>query len=723
LLDAFDLIPTGGVDLEPFAAALLVPIVAWGLFRLHLGDIVPVAHESIVSGLQDSILVLDDQDRILAVNPAAQALMGAMPDTVVGKAVATIWPEWQHCMTGASDDVEGHWEWTRKGCDRPRTYDVHVSKIQDGKNTTVSRVVTLHDMTEHKETEREVRDRRRYLEGVLEAAPDAIVTLDAEGRVVEWNSAAVHLFGHSAAEATGQSIDALITGPAAQEAVRALARNAFGEKGLPPAKTVYHCRSGSPVYVIAAGAPIGADGELIGAVILFTDISEHKRLENELRGLNEELERRVAERTSKLRQINDELLSTIGEYEQAQSELLRRNRELLSLQAAVTATASSLDLPFVLDTVTWEMASMLGVEQCAVLHLDEETGVLSVLARHDAASGENACSIETYVLDEHPARRWVLEERTALQVTIGQPNADAAEVRHMRQRGAQCLLMQPMVFQDRVVGIVEITDGRSHRTFTAQEVSMAQLFANQAASAIENARLYERAQQEIAERLRIEERITASLREKEVMLKEIHHRVKNNLQVISSLLHLQARGIEDQDVLETLQESQHRVRSMALIHEKLYRSEDLARVDFGSYVQDLATFLFRSYRSRRGAVHLSVDADGVSLPIDAAVPCGLIINELVSNALKHAFSDGREGEIRVTLGADAARRIRLTISDNGVGFPAEVDYRETPSLGLQLVNTLVDQLDGEIELYNGKGSRFEITFAAPEAALVPVGNN
>ena len=181
----------------------------------------------------------------------------------------------------------------------------------------------------------------------------------------------------------------------------------------------------------------------------------------------------------------------------------------------------------------------------------------------------------------------------------------------------------------------------------------------------------------------------------------------NNL---SSLLNLQSRCIEDQSVLELFQESQNRVRSMALIHEKLYRSQDLARINFAEYIRNLATHLVRSYRANSGPVSLKVDANDVSLSIDAAVPCGLIINELVSNSLKYAFKDGREGEIRIELRSDRDRQVTLIVADNGVGFPKDLDFRYTESLGMQLVNTLTNQLDGTVELHSNGGTEFKITF-------------
>jgi PAS domain S-box-containing protein len=217
---------------------------------------------------------------------------------------------------------------------------------------------------------------------------------------------------------------------------------------------------------------------------------------------------------------------------------------------------------------------------------------------------------------------------------------------------------------------------------------------------------------DITERVRAEKQLEASLQEKEVLLKEIHHRVKNNLQVISSLLYLQSKSIEGQEALEMFQESQDRVRSMALVHERLYQSPDLARIDFAEYVRNLASYLFRSYGVHSNLIQLRINVDDVSLGIDMAVPCGLILNELVSNSLKHAFPNGREGEIRIELCSGDDNELALVVSDNGVGFPKDLDFRGMESLGLQLVNTLVDQLGGTIELDRSDGTAFEIVFTA-----------
>jgi two-component sensor histidine kinase len=234
---------------------------------------------------------------------------------------------------------------------------------------------------------------------------------------------------------------------------------------------------------------------------------------------------------------------------------------------------------------------------------------------------------------------------------------------------------------------------------------------------------------------RAEDALRASLREKEVMLKEIHHRVKNNMQVISSLVSLQADGSQDMTLRGTLQDVRDRVRSMALVHEKLYQSSSLAQVEFAEYARSLLNYLWRAHGTVAAQVRLSLDLQPVPLSIETAVPCGLILNELAGNALKHAFSKrhaetrregkgekGRRGEeengegseVRVTLGTDSDGRVTLRVSDNGSGLPAGVDWRNSRSLGLRLVQMLTGQIGGTVEVATreGEGTQFEVTFGA-----------
>jgi PAS domain S-box-containing protein len=215
---------------------------------------------------------------------------------------------------------------------------------------------------------------------------------------------------------------------------------------------------------------------------------------------------------------------------------------------------------------------------------------------------------------------------------------------------------------------------------------------------------------DISDRKQKEARILSALKEKDLMLGEIHHRVKNNLQVVCSLLDLQSPGVQDRASLNLLKECQNRVRSMAMIHQMLYESKDFVQVDFRSFLDNLVPSLVAAYGSDPDRIALSIDAVEVRLPINMAIPCGLVVNELISNALKHAFPGNRAGEIAIYLASDPADLVVLSVSDNGVGLPEDCDIELATTLGLQLVTLFADQLGAEMAIHRSNPTRFELRF-------------
>jgi PAS domain S-box-containing protein len=214
---------------------------------------------------------------------------------------------------------------------------------------------------------------------------------------------------------------------------------------------------------------------------------------------------------------------------------------------------------------------------------------------------------------------------------------------------------------------------------------------------------------DITERKLAEEKIEKSLKEKTILLQEIHHRVKNNLQIIASLLNLQSRRIKDKEALEMFQATRKRVFSMALVHERLYKSKDFARVDFRKYIKEMTVHLLSFHRDKMEKVRFEKDIKKTIIDINKAVPLGLILNELITNALKHAFPKNREGKIKIKFNKKGSR-YDLMISDDGIGFPKDLDFRKAESMGLTLITSLVNQIDGEIELDRSKGTSFKIIF-------------
>jgi PAS domain S-box-containing protein len=219
---------------------------------------------------------------------------------------------------------------------------------------------------------------------------------------------------------------------------------------------------------------------------------------------------------------------------------------------------------------------------------------------------------------------------------------------------------------------------------------------------------------EISENKAVQRELANSLKEKELLLKEVHHRVKNNMQVISSLLNIQAETVADSAFTELLGESQQRIKSMSLIHENLYQSDNLLEIDFEDYINMLANSLHRFYSVPGVIVSLDIQVDNVALDIETAVPCGLIINELISNSLKHAFK-GREGkgQIYVHFRSVGCQYV-LTIGDNGGGLPKDFSLDSTSSMGMEIVTILTQQIDGKLNFENNEGAHFEIAFPRKE---------
>ena len=217
--------------------------------------------------------------------------------------------------------------------------------------------------------------------------------------------------------------------------------------------------------------------------------------------------------------------------------------------------------------------------------------------------------------------------------------------------------------------------------------------------------------EDITERKNNEELLKNSLKEKETLLKEIHHRVKNNLQIISSILNLQSENVSDSEALSLFYDSQNRINSMALIHERLYRSSEFEYVDFSTYIEDLTNYLINSHHTELSNIRVNLDIEKINLNIDTAVPCGLIVNELMINSVKHAFPNNSDGKIEIKLSENNnGKNYHLSISDNGIGIKDNIDISKSNTLGLQLVYNLAQQLDGDLLIDNSNGTKFDLYF-------------
>ncbi len=340
------------------------------------------------------------------------------------------------------------------------------------------------------------------------------------------------------------------------------------------------------------------------------------------------------------------------------------------------------------ETVLEQARLLTGSTWGCVCSIDPDTGARTVqaVAGFDRAGSPlrlNAAARELPRLPLHDLRRPRFTNSLARTSAHG-------------DRRTERYLSVPVLLQDRLVGQIELADASRH--YTERDLEAIQRLATLYALALE--------------RREFHDQTVAALREKEVLLREVHHRVKNNLQVISSLLNLQTASVGDEQAVEILRESQNRVRSMAMVHEQLHRSRDLSRIDFGEYVRNLAASLFSSYGIDSSKVALRLNLGAAWFPIDTAIACGLIVQELVSNSLKHAFPGDRKGGIRIDLRLTPPKRWQLVVADDGVGLPGHIKPEDGASLGLKLVRILADQLDAAVACSSDQGTEFRIVFPA-----------
>jgi two-component sensor histidine kinase len=380
-------------------------------------------------------------------------------------------------------------------------------------------------------------------------------------------------------------------------------------------------------------------------------------------------------------------LVDITERKRAEEGIKERTHTIETLNHIMTEGNRATDVQSFAKTVTDLTLELLHFDVCLLFLVDDDVSCANLCH----ATGLPDAAVETIrrvPLDEAPYANLLVDPKPFFV-----DDYETLRLLQVAHLGLKSLAVVPL-YRDKHIGSFNIGSFKRH-IFSQAERELLIAIANEVGVVIT--------------KLQADELIKATLKERETLLKEIHHRVKNNMQIMSSLLSLQAAQSTGPDTIEALNESQRRIRSMALIHEKLYRSGSLAEIDFGDYIKSLVDELLRMYNVPLGVITITTDIENVQLGVDTAIPCALIINELVSNSLKYAFPDGRTGSITVAL-QRANGAYMLTIADDGVGIPADVDFRTTDSLGMQLVVTLVNQLEGTIELNRENGTAFVISF-------------
>ncbi len=622
-------------------------------------------------------------------------------------------------------------------------------------------LIAAIDVALHKQKkEQDALASERRIRELTNALPVVVYEADATGRMTFVNTTAFHLFGYTKEEVeAGMSVFQLVA-DADKERARAVFHRRMSGEDVGREEYTGLRKDGSTFPISVQAVLIRQDGAVVGQRGVILDVTELKQAEEELQiaasfpSENPDPVIRLSG-DGTLLYANNAASKVFGEYpdnlDTAGESLLSLFRDAtadaLQAKAARRIEVSVADQTFEFSAapiVERQHVNFYGADITERKHTEElareHVHTIEVL-NHIMAEGNQAASVESFAetvtnltlkllhfdvgtihLGDDDARWAYLRYATGVPDTVVEairelpldeaPYAgfllepsplfldgrEASRVPHVAELGLESLAVVPLYRYDELIGALNVGSFKRHN-FSQTEKELLIAIGNEVGVVIA--------------KLRADELIRAALNERETLLKEIHHRVKNSMQVISSLLSLQAAKAAP-EAIEVLNESQKQIRSMALIHEKLYRSSSLAEIDFADYVESLIDELLRMYNVPLGAITITVDIENVQLGVDTAIPCALIINELVSNSLKYAFPDRRPGDVTVALQRTNGAHT-LTVGDGGVGFPADVDFRATDSLGMQLVATLVGQLDGTITLDRTKGTTFIITFKPADA--------
>ncbi len=509
-------------------------------------------------------------------------------------------------------------------------------------------------------------------------------------RILDANEALCRMFGYEPAELLSMTLLDLVVAEARGLVLRNAAlqyEQPYEALGLGKDKAAF------PIAIIHKAISYQDYTVALTVVQALNNSKSVEEVQANLQHTRSMLEKKVLESTTQLRYAIERLRLELDERTQMEQEL----RVRVSQQAAVAELGqralAGTDTSVLMAEAASSVAERLKAEYVSILETLPCRSVL--LLRAGAGWPSGLVGQATLEIDPDSQAGYTLLSNRPIIVEDFQAEGRFVEPSlpgNERVRSGASVIIQG---QDAALGVVEVHTTKL-QVFSEDDLHFLQAVANILAMAIE--------------RKRAETQIKEALQEKQVLLKEIHHRVKNNLQIISSLLNLQMDHIDHEWVQEIFRDAQDRVRSIALIHEKLYQSHNLARVDMADYIRDLTGYLFQAHTTGKEGISLQIEAEEIILGIDTAVLVGLLVNELLINALKHAFPNGRSGEVRLSFKAEAGGRFGLTIADTGPGFPEGLDFQQTESLGLQLVNILVRQLEGTITMENRNGATFQILF-------------
>lgn len=590
--------------------------------------------------------------------------------------------------------------------------------------------------------ERELNAAQKNLRMLIDSSLDMICASDPEGYITEFNKAAQQTFGYSYEEMIGKHVTTLYENPEQRLGVMRM----LMEQGGFFSGEVTNLKKNGKTFTAFLSASILKDqkGNVIGSMGVSRDISAIKKAETELR-LSEEKYRAIYSQayigialvdkdTGKFIEVNQRLCDILGydmsDLQKMSVKELRLKGDLSHLPTGKEFIKRGFERVFDEQRYRDKAGREVILNITISLVKDEKGMPLHFVYVYEDITPKRRA--EEQIRLQAAKLSAVFESSSHMIWTIDQHYQMASFNTNQARWLRENYDIKPYVGMSLLSGSMVSTE--QYNSYWKEKIDQAfagatikfetvytnkrgtqqwrEVFLSPIKDERENVIEISCIAHDITDQKIAEENIRQSLKEKEVLLKEVHHRVKNNLQVISSILNLQSSYVKDKKSLDLLLESQNRIKSMAFVHESLYQTKDFSNINFSSYVENICSNLVHSYSNPDNPPELEMKLDNIQLNLDTAIPCGLIINELISNALKYAFRGAGKGKLLVEV-KKSKDQLSIVIADNGKGLPENIDFRNTESLGLQLVVTLVEQINGKISLETKKGTKFTIEFVPP----------
>ncbi len=693
---------------------------------------------SVIESAAEAIITIDSDRKVVFWNKEAQNVFGYAEEEILGQSVARIMPNrfknaFNKGMKNFVTSNKTRFTMSnpnlralrKDGSEFPFEFRGSMWEAEGQRYYTV----ILKDITDKLKTD----ETRSTLAAIVENSNDAILGKDLEGTVLSWNHGAEEIYGYTADEMIGKSVSVLFP-PGSDELEQILDNISRGE-------TIHHyqthriTKSGEKIDISLSSSPIkDSYGNIIGVSSIARDITQEKQAERALEKSEAQLTMVTTNMADIICQVNLE-----GVYIYVSPSV----KSVMGYEPDEMIGKSMFDFihPEDVNNITLCMQDVLSscLSQSARYRFNKDDGSYIWIETTGTPLFNDEGGIDGFVCnsrditqqkDMEDALRESEEKYRSLIESANDPIAlfDENGIFLLSNKaGANSLNMEPAdllgsslwdLFPEAAEKQMELIKHVFHTgegvevempvKYSGRErwysASVQPLYGND--NKVHRVQLISR---DITDIKNTQMKLEQALKDKDMLMKEIYHRVKNNLMVISSLLNLQSRYIKDEEAKGIFKESQNRAHSMALIHEKLYRSTDLKQMDFGDYIRSLALDLFRTYVKDPSRIQLKMEVEDIMLDIDTAIPLGLIVNELLSNSMKHAFPDDTNGEIKVKFNKDGENCV-LEVSDTGIGFPPDLQLDKTDSLGLQLVNNLTQQINGELELERSPGTTFHIAF-------------